>query len=44
MLAVLGLLFALGGWWLWKEWRIDACLGGGGEWNYSTSACDPLPL
>ena len=43
LLLILVLLFALGAWWLWREWRIDRCLDGGGEWNYSTQVCDPLP-
>jgi hypothetical protein len=43
MLLVLVILFALGGFYLWREWRIDRCSDGGGEWNYSTSTCDPLP-
>lgn len=43
MLLVLVILFALGGFYLWRELRIDRCLDGGGEWNYSVSTCDPLP-
>ena len=43
MLLITALLFALGAWWLWGEWQKDRCSAGHGEWNYSTSVCDPLP-
>ena len=41
MLIVLFVLFALGGWYLWREWQQDACSKSGGEWNYSRGACGP---
>ena len=43
MLLILVVVLALAAWWLWRESRIDRCSDGGGEWNYSTEACDPLP-
>ena len=43
MLIILFALFALGGWWLWRELRIDRCSAGHGEWNQSAAVCDPLP-
>ncbi|MGE0179923.1 MAG: hypothetical protein AB7O91_08910 [Sphingomonas sp.] len=39
MLVVLAALFALAGYYLWREWRIDACSDGGGEWNHSAGFC-----
>lgn len=41
MLLITALLFALGAWWLWREWQKDRCSAGGGEWNYDASACGP---
>jgi hypothetical protein len=43
MLAILFAMAALSGWYMWREWRIDSCSSSTGEWNYSTSVCDPLP-
>jgi len=43
MLIILVGLFALAGWWLWRERRIDACSANKGEWNHVASRCDPLP-
>ena len=43
MLIVLFAMFALAGFYLWREWRIDSCSAAKGEWNYSASVCDPLP-
>jgi hypothetical protein len=39
MLTVLAALFALGGFYIWREWQKDACSDGGGEWNYSAGVC-----
>jgi len=41
LLIILALLIALAGWWLWREWRIERCGDGGGEWNYAVGACGP---
>ncbi|MGQ0660440.1 hypothetical protein [Sphingosinicella sp.] len=43
LLIILFAMFALGGWWLWREWRIDSCSASKGEWNQSAGICDPLP-
>ena len=43
MLIILMVLFALGGWWLWREWRVDSCNDGPGGWNHSSGECEPLP-
>ena len=41
MLIVCAILFALGAWYLYREWQKDHCSAGGGEWNYSAGACGP---
>lgn len=43
MLIILFAFLALAGFYLWREWRIDACSSSKGEWNYAASVCDPLP-
>ncbi len=43
MLIILFALFVLAGYYLWREWRIDACSASKGEWNYAASVCEPLP-
>ena len=41
MLLILAAMFALAGFYIWREWRKDACSQSGGEWNYSVGACGP---
>jgi hypothetical protein len=43
MLIILVATFALGGYYLWREWRIDRCSASHGEWNQSAAICEPLP-
>ena len=43
MLIILAVIFALAGYYLWREWRIDSCSASKGEWNQVASACEPLP-
>jgi len=43
LLIILALIVALGGWWIWREWKIDRCSAGRGEWNQSAAVCEPLP-
>ena len=41
MLIILAVLFALAGYYGWREWQKDACSTNGGEWNQSSGACGP---
>jgi len=41
LLIILGLLVLAAAWWLRREWRIDQCSAGGGEWNQAAGACGP---
>lgn len=43
MIMILVAFFALGGWYLWREWKIDSCSSAKGEWNFTAGVCDPLP-
>lgn len=39
LLLVLPSLALMAGY-LWEQSAVDACLDGGGSWNYATAACD----
>lgn len=41
LLIILALLMVVAAFWLRREWRIDACSDGGGEWNQSAGVCGP---
>lgn len=41
MLIILFAMFALGGWYLWRERQKDLCSQSGGEWNQAAGACGP---
>jgi hypothetical protein len=43
LLIILAVLMVIAGFWLRREWRIDVCSEGGGEWNHSSDVCEPLP-